>query len=455
VNNGLNAFFKAESIAVVGASSKEGKTGHTILKNLINSGFQGMIYPINPNSDNILWLKAYPNLKTVGRNVDLVVFTIPAHGLPEAMKEAGEMGVKAAVIITGGLGEIGNHELEQEVLNIARSYQIRVIGPNCQGISYTHNNLCASWPLTTVKGSIAIISQSGTIGAALSGWAQNEQIGISGCVSLGNKADVDECDLLEYFADDPNTSVIALNIEGVSNGARFLEVCHRVSVNKPIVVLKPGRSQKGKEAAASHTKSVAGNAEVFEAVCRRAHLIQARNTTEFFDFTKALALSQSINSTEISIITSSGGSGILAVDSAEDEGLEVIDLFPEILEELKEKLPSHCVIRNPLDLTGDSDAERFYISTEVIGKQAPGAFLLIYGDPILGAAEVTDRIAKSRKITPVCCYIGGGDVEREEVVRLQQLGYPTFPVPERAIAAIRVLYQYNRYVNETRRIQSV
>lgn len=455
MSSNLNPFFEAKSIAVVGASSKEGKTGHTILRNLINSGFQGQIYPINPKSDNILWLQAYPTITAVEAPIDLAVFTIPAAGLPNAMEEAGKVGVKAAIIITGGLGEVGQQDLEQEVMGAAKRYGIRVIGPNCQGVSYTHNNLCASWPLTTFKGPVAVISQSGTIGAALAGWAQEDGLGVSGVVSLGNKSDVDECDLLDHFAKDPHTKVIALNIEGVRDGQRFIETCLKVTAEKPVVVLKPGRTEKGKQAAASHTKSVAGDAQVFEAVCRKAHLIQAKDVTEFYDFTKALALTGPINSPQVSILTSSGGSGILAVDAAEEQGLEIFNLSLDIKKEMENKLPGHCVIRNPLDLTGDTDAERYLISAKILAKQAPGAFLLVFGDPIPGAAEVVEKIDKELLISPICCYIGGGETQKDEALKLHRSGYPVYPTPERAMNALKALYQYGKYLVEMRGVQSV
>ena len=371
------------------------------------------------------------------------------------MEEAGEAKVRAAIIITGGLGEIGNVDLEREIMETAGRYNMRIIGPNCQGVSYTYNNMCASWPLTTFKGPIAVISQSGTIGAALAGWAQKDGIGVSGVVSLGNKSDVDECDLLDYFASDPRTKVIALNIEGVRDGKRFIETCLKVTAQKPVVVLKPGRTEKGKQAAASHTKSVAGDAQVFETVCRKTHLIQAKDTTEFYDFTKALALIGSISSPRVSILTSSGGSGILAVDAAEEQGLEIFSLSANTKKELENKLPQHCVVRNPLDLTGDTDAKRYLTSAEILAKQSPGAFLLVFGDPIPGAAEVVEKIGDELSIPPICCYIGGGDIQKDETLKLHCNGYPVYPTPERAISALKALCQYSKYLIEIRGLHSV
>lgn len=440
--NNFDAFFYARSIAVVGASAAVGKTGYTILKNIIDAGFTGKIFPINTKADTILGFSAYKSLIDVRQPIDLAVFTIPAASLPDAMEQAGQAGIKAAVIITGGLGEVGNAELEQQVLDIAKRNGIRVIGPNCQGVTYTHNHLCASWPLTVGKGSVAIISQSGTIGAAMSGWLIGEGIGISGFVSMGNKSDIDECDLLEFFAEDPNTRVIALNIEGVRDGLRFIEVCSRISSRKPIVVLKPGRSEKGKAAAASHTKSVAGDAKVFRAVCKKAGLIEAITTQDFYDYTKALALGTPVHSPEVLVLTSSGGSGILAVDAAEAQDLYMPELTAPEHAALKSSLPGHCVVRNPLDMTGDTDAERYVTAIMGIDPERLGTALLIFGDPISGAAKAMEKISRMTRLKLVACYIGGGEVEVEETALIQRLGYPVFPTPERTIGAIKALYEY-------------
>ena len=443
MSNNLNAFFWAKSIAVVGASAAVGKKGYEILRNIIDAGYKEPIYPINPKAGELLGLKAYASLADISKPVDLAVFTIPAAALPGAMEQAGQAGVKAAIVITGGMGEAGNPELEQQVLDTAARFGIRVVGPNCQGIVYTPNSICASWPLLTGQGKVAIISQSGTIGAAMAGWLIDEKIGVSGFISMGNKSDVDECDLLEYFADDPDTAVIALNVEGIKDGARFIDVCSRTTAKEPIVVLKPGISEKGKEAAASHTKSVSGDAAVFTAVCRKAGIIQAFTTQDFIDFVKVLSLAQPISDPQTMIITSSGGSGILAVDEADLSGIPVPDLTDDDIAALKDVLPGHCVIRNPLDLTGDADAQRYLDAIGALGDR-PGALMLIYGDPIPEASSKTIEMSKITSQRIICCYIGGGDIQIEETALLQQNGFPVFPTPERTIKAISALYKYGK-----------
>ena len=298
------------------------------------------------------------------------------------MRQAAEKQAKGAVIISGGFREIGNAELEAEVMQIADDHDIAVIGPNCQGINYTPNNLCATWPLLTKKGAMAVIAQSGTIGAAMGGWAEEDQLGFTSVVALGNKAGVGEIELLDYFTHDPATKVIALNIEGVKDGAEFMRLARAALAQKPVVVLKPGRTAKGAEAAASHTKSSAGSEEqaerqrlsatgsdqIFDAACKQLGLIRAEGIAEFYDYAKILGLLPKPAGKRLMVITSSGGSGILAADIAEDLGISLEQLAPAIAEELTAILPHQCVVANPLDLTGDATAQRYLDALEVAVK---------------------------------------------------------------------------------------
>lgn len=468
---GLDSIFRPSSVAVVGASANPEKTGHTILKNILDGGFSGRVYPVNPSGGEILGLQAYPSLSCVPDRVDLAVIVVPAKAVPGVMKQAGEKGVGGAVIISGGFREVGNDGLEREVVEAARSFGIRVIGPNCQGVNYTASGLCASWPLITRRGGMAVISQSGTVGAALGEWAEDEGIGISAFVSLGNKADVNEIDLIDYFSHDPNTKVISLYIEGTRDGRRFMDVCRDALTRKPVVVLRPGRTEKGRKAAQSHTKSIAGSHMVFEAACRQVGVIRAATVEDLYDFSKALMFAGrrlaagggratpwsgdggARRSYKLAILTSSGGSGIIATDVAQGCGVEVPDLEPTTVERLRSALPPHCVVRNPLDLTGDTPAERYETAVMEIAS-AEGedfdAFLLVFGDPIPRASEVVARLKgtlqdmASRRVRGpapdiVACYIGGGAVGKDETTRMQAAGVAVFPTPERAVRAIGAL----------------
>lgn len=438
----LEKMFYPESVAVIGASADPRKLGHTVLKNIVDGGFKGRIYPINPKGGEILGLKAYRSILDVPDEVDLAVIIVPAKFVPGVMEDLGKKGVKAAVIITGGFREAGNEELEERVLEVARKYGIRVVGPNCQGINNTHHQLCASWPLITTKGRIAIASQSGTVAAALADWSQHDGVGFSTFVSLGNKSDVDEVDIIEFFSEDENTTAIALYIEGVRDGRRFMDAAR--NCRKPVVVLKPGVTERGAKAVESHTKSMAGRDAVFEAACKQSGIVRAENLEELYDFAKAFAYLRPFRGDRVLIVTSSGGSGILAIDVLERNGLRVFEADERLKAKLRELVPAHAILDNPIDLTGDATAG-MYLEVVKAAFDYADAFLLIFGDPIEGAAntvmevvKMADRAGKS----VVVAFLGGAEVEREEVARMHRHGIPVFPTPERAARVLTALKRW-------------
>ena len=438
----LENMFMARSVAVIGASTTPGKTGHTILKNIIDGGYTGEVFPVNPRATEILGKKAYRDLTSIGHPVDLMVVVVPAPAVPGIMAEARQAGIKAAVIITGGFGEIGNTQMEKNIVEEARAGGIRIVGPNSQGFNYTHNNLCATWPLVTRKGPIAIVSQSGTVGAAISGWAEEEGLGISGFVGLGNKSDVSELELMEFFGQDPATKVIALYIERVKDGPAFLKIAGEIAERKPIVVLKGGRTPQGRVAAQSHTRSVAGRYEVFQAACRKIGIIPAKDVTELYDYAKAAAFLPKPPGRRFAVVTSSGGSGILATDAAVDAGFEIASLSSEVKEILKAKLPPQCVVSNPLDLTGDATSDRYLAAVETIASHAAAdVYALVFGDPIPGALEAVQAMRREAPGPVGVVYIGGGQVGKDEAFRMQAQGIPVFPTPERAVKSLAALLQ--------------
>lgn len=435
----LDLLFNARSVAVVGASANPEKLGYEILNNLINMGYSGPIYPINPKAEEILGLKAYPSLSDVGEPIDLIGVIVPGRFVPGVIEEAGRLGVKNAVVISGGFREIGNDDLEAALVAAARDGGVGIIGPNCQGINYPANRLCLSWPLIKRQGGLALICQSGTIAAALGDRAEKEGIGISGLAALGNRCDIDESDLIEFFGDDPNTAAIAVYLEGVRDGKKFMEVGKRVGEIKPVLVLKGGRTERGRQAAESHTKSIAGRGEIFDAVLRKIGLEKVESIDELYDCAKALSAEKKRPGRRVQILTSSGGSGIVAVDLLEELGLDVAPLSEVARERLAETLPSHCVIGNPLDLTGDTPAERYREAVLTLSEIEPGIdlYLLIFGDPIPRAAENCREIKAALDRPLVACYIGGGEVEEVEYKKMNSLKIPTFPTPERAARAAR------------------
>lgn len=438
----LNAVFNANSVAVVGASGNPDKTGYQVLKNIVDGGYRGRIYPVNPKAEELLGLVCYAELRQAPEDIDLVVVIVPAKFVPDVMRQAAEKHAKGAVIISGGFREIGNVELEREVMQIASENSIAVIGPNCQGVNYTPNRLCATWPLITKQGTMAIVAQSGTIGAAMAGWAEEDGIGFTSVVALGNKSGVGEIELLDYFAGDPATKVIALNIEGVRDGAEFINAAGRALAKKPVVVLKPGRTARGAEAAASHTKSVAGSDAIFGAVCRQFGLIRAEGIEEFYDYAKILGMLNKPAGNRLMVVTSSGGSGILAADTADDLGIRLEKPEEAVIERLRAVLPNQCVLSNPLDLTGDATAQRFSDALEaVVTSENADAILAIFGDPIERAAETMEHIRAITDKPLLAAFLGGGEVQRREILPMNMAGVPVFPTPERAVRALGALLQ--------------
>ena len=441
--SGLDVIFRPSSIAIVGASRKREKLGHVILKNVIDAGFEGGIYPVNPKAEDVLGLTAYPSIGKVPAQVDLAVVVIPSRFVPQAMEEAVEKGTRGFVVISGGFREVGGEgkELEEEIVSIARRGSARIIGPNCQGITNPHTALCASWPLMAKKGSVSVVSQSGTVAAFMGMELEREQIGVSKFVALGNKADVDEVDMLDYLVEDDETEVVALYLEGTSRGTDLIRALRRCSEEKSVVVLKSGRTEAGREAVESHTGSLAGRDEIYDVVFRQAGAIRAPDLESFFDYSKALARYGPIEGPDVLVVTSSGGSGILSSDALEMSGLRLSELSEDLLRRLRDALPGFCVIRNPLDLTGSAYADLYKTALELCLEAPIHAFLLIFGDPIPGAVEVVDAFQKATERPIVVSYLGGGGVQFEEIREFVKRGIPVFSTPERAAGAIFALWK--------------
>jgi acetyltransferase len=436
----LDAVFKPQSAALIGASTTPGKLGYDILYNLINAGFKGPIYPINPKADEILGLKAYKDILSIPAPADIAVIVIPARMVIDAIRDCGKAGVKSAVIITGGFAEAGEEgeQMQKELAEAARKSRVRLIGPNCQGVNNPHSNLCASWPLLTTKGGMAFISQSGTVGAALMDWASEEDLGVSVFVSLGNRADIDESDCIRYFNADPNTKVIALYVEGVKRPESFIEALSKAK--KPVVILKSGRTPRGRVAAESHTKSMAGSDAIYEAVFRRFKVNRADNLEELYDFAKALAYMEKPKGKRLLNISSSGGAAILGIDESEKLGFTNPAPTQALKDKLRAFLPSHCGVSNPIDLTGDAITDPSLYSKSIAAAKAEyDTSVVIFGDPIHGASDIVT--GKGELIV----FCGGADVEREEALKMHRKGIPVYPTPERGIKA---LYQLVRFDEE-------
>ena len=440
----MREFFEPSSVAVIGASREPGKLGHEILRNILEAGFKGELYPVNPKAEEVLGLKCYPSVKGVTGKIEFAIVVVPARFVPSVITECGEKGVRAGVVISGGFREVGaqGEELERQMLEAARKAKVRILGPNCQGVNSTSVGLCASWPLVKTRGPISVISQSGTVLASMGCWASEEGVGVSKLVALGNKCDVDETELLAYLADDLETRVIALYIEGVRDGRRLVEVARKAVREKPVVVLKGGRTAKGAEAVLSHTRSLAGEDAIFDAAFKQAGIIRVSGVEELYDACKGLALLPLPKGRNVAIVTSSGGCGILATDACEELGLNVVDLPESVRQELTGKLPQECILRNPLDLTGGANSGMYDDVLAALGATDEiHSVLVVVGDPMPGIAQViVGHLARGKTLVPV--MLGGGKVEVDERTKLQAAKVPVYPSPARGALALAALTEY-------------
>jgi acyl-CoA synthetase (NDP forming) len=440
----LRRMFGARSVAVVGASSDPTKFGNVLLRSLISGGFSGDIYPVNPKADVIHGLRCFRSVADIPGSLDLAVLVVPAPAVMGVIEQVADKGAAGVFLLSGGFKESGRSDLEEAVVAAVRERGMRLFGPNTQGIAYAANQLSAVfWPVLTVPGPVAVVGQSGTVVAAVTDWAQSEGLGVSASVSLGNQADLCEADVLRFFDEDETTRSVALYLEGVSDGSRFVEALEDVATRLPIVVLKCGRSPRGREAVASHTGSLAGSDEVFSGVLRQFGVVRAADTESLYDYAKILATMRPPAGNRVLMMSSSGGSCALAADEAHAQGLELPAPPAAFVAALKDlELPEWGSFANPLDLGGVSlDAFRAAVRLADESDLAD-VILLVYGDPIDGAAELALELAASTRASICVAIFGGAAVEKEQRWIMQRRGVPVYSSPERAIRAIGASCRY-------------
>src|SRR5438876_1039340 len=375
----MNRIMKPDAVAVIGASSEDGKIGNSVMKNLINGGYKGEIYPINPSASEIMGRKAYKSVKDVPGKIDVAVFAIPAKFVPQALVEVGEKKIPGAVLIPSGFAETGNVAGQKEIVEIGHKYGVRLMGPNIYGFYYTWKNLCATFCTAyDVKGHAALSSQSGGIGMAIIGFSRSAKMGVSAIVGLGNKSDIDEDDLLTFFEQDDNTHIIVQHCEDLKDGRAFAEVAKRVSKKKPVVVLKAGRTSLGSKAASSHTGALAGNDKIYDDVLRQSGVIRARSLREMLEFARALPILPTPKGDNIVIITGAGGSGVLLSDAVVDNGLSLMAFPPDLDGAFKKFIPPFGASGNPVDITG-GEPPKTYQNTVRLGLEGPRMHSLILG----------------------------------------------------------------------------
>ena len=480
--NQIDVFFNPRSVAVVGASRNVSKAGHVIFKNFVENRtrgiFKGDLYPINPNEDRVLSYRCYGALTDVIDPVDTAVVVIPAQFVPKVMRDAAAKKVKAAVIISAGFGEIGNTSLEEEVRNIARSVGMRLLGPNCLGVYDSRSGVDMLFLPETkvlesgdevvatprpVPGNLAVVSQSGAFGAAALDYLTGREMGISKFVSFGNKADVDEPEVLSYLERDEDTRVILLYAEGIASGRRFLEVAKEVTKQKPIIALKAGRTSSGARAAASHTGALSGADRVYESAFAQAGVIRARDMDDFFHVAKALSLQPPASGDRVSILTDAGGPGVMAADECEMLGIRIRKLSDETIrnfEKLKdqERIPKFATNLNPVDLTGSASSEMFEVATKTLLDDPNVDALIVIGlHHVPGLKEdFVDRIAgviRQYQKPVVACDIGETEMAMYVRSRFDKQGIPSYSSPEDAARSMVGLVKYGLYLKKQGRYE--
>jgi len=451
----MNRIMNPKSVAVIGASSESGKIGNSVMKNLINGGYKGEIFPIHPKADEILGKKVYRSVKDISGEVDIAVFAIPASLVAGALIECGEKRVVGAILIPSGYAETGNVKGQEEIQAIGQKYGIRLMGPNIYGFYYTPANLCATFCTAyDVKGSAALSSQSGGIGMAIIGFSRSAKMGVSAIVGVGNKSDIDEDDLLTFFEQDDNTQIIAQHCEDLKDGRAFAEVAKRVSKKKPIVVLKAGRTAAGAKAASSHTGALAGNDKIYEDVFNQSGVIRARSLRDMLEFARGLPILPTPKGENVVIITGAGGSGVLLSDACIDNKLSLMTIPPDLDAAFRKFIPPFGAAGNPIDITG-GEPPITYVNTVKLGLEDPRIHALILGywhtivtPPMVFARNMVEvkNAMKAKGIEKPIVASLAGDIEVEEASDyLYQNGIVAYPyTTEIPVAVLGAKYKWAR-----------
>ncbi len=456
----LEGFFNPKSIAVVGASRTEGKVGHEILENIKKDGFTGGIYPINPSADEVEGLKCYPDLHSLPEVPELVVVVVPAKFTPGVMEDCAKLGVKSVIIISAGYREIGEEglKLEQEVVQIAKRAGIRFIGPNCLGLMVPDKQLNASFGGELPEpGGIGYISQSGALLTAIIDMAKAHEIGFSTLVSIGNKADVDELDVMMHLGSHEPTKVIAGYLESINDGDAFVRYAEKISHEKPVLLIKSGGTEAGARAASSHTGSLAGGETAYDVVFDRAGIIRCDSIESQFEWARAFAYQPIPAGNSVAIITNAGGPGIMAADAIEREDLTFAKLSDETMASLAEKLPAAANVTNPVDVLGDSLADRYEHALEVVLDDPSVDIVLVLLTPQAmteceATAEVVVRLSHAHPDkTMLACFMGAGKVHKALHI-LRHGNVPDYDSPESAVATIRAMCQYGAWKKRPKRV---
>lgn len=455
----LDAIFHPQSLAVIGASRKPGSVGHSLLANIIDSRFQGIVYPVNPKAKGILGIKSYPSVAAIPDTVDLAVIIVPAHLVPAILEECGQRGIPGAIVISAGFKEIGGEgvELEKQVQHIITEYDIALVGPNCLGVINAD-------PLTSLnatfgtqmpqEGNIAFMSQSGALCVAVLDYAIESNVGFSKFISMGNKAGINENELLLYLRDDPKTDVILMYLEDLVDGRKFMTIAREITTHpknpKPIIALKAGRTPLGAKAASSHTGSLAGSDKVYNAIFEQCGVLRGNTLEEIFDYVKAFSSQPLPKGKNVAIITNSGGPGILATDACIQYGLKIASFASRTKRALKKILPPTASVNNPVDLIAEAQHKQYEASLKEIlsQKDVHSAMVILTPTAFTDVEKISwaiVRAAKAHKKPMVCCYLGVYDVSKGIEI-LEENGIPAYRFPESAAQVLSEMAHFSEWL---------
>jgi acetyltransferase len=448
----LDRLFDPKSIAVIGASNKKGSVGYILLRNLIGAEYDGVVYPVNPTVQAIQGIQAYATISQVPRKVDLAIVAVPAKGVPDVVRECGEAGVGGCVIVSAGFKETGaqGKRLEEQIVSIAKSYDLRIVGPNCLGYIRPGHNLNATFAhVTPGPGRVAFFSQSGALGTAILDWATANHVGFSAFVSVGSMSDVDFGDLIDYFGADPQTSSIILYVESITDARKFMSAARHFAKTKPIIVVKSGRSARSAQAAASHTGAIAGDDTLYSAAFRRAGVVRVDEIEDLFDASEALSRQTSPRGPKLAMVTNAGGPGVMATDRLISLGGELAEISPETDAKLQAALPFFAARGNPVDVGGDADEHRYAAAAAALmdDPNIDGVLAILTPQAMTHPAETAQALVEVARTHPRKPLLTSfmGPIETADAVQTLRVNHiPTFDTPEDAVRAYLYMYQYTR-----------
>jgi acetate---CoA ligase (ADP-forming) len=449
----LQKLFNPKSIAIVGASSEEGKIGNVIAKNIIELGYQGEVFLVNPKYNEIFGKKCYKNLSEIEKEVDLAIIAIPAKFVNQEIKNNADR-VKNYVVISAGFSEIGREgkAQEEELAKIAKENDLNILGPNCLGFIVPKLKLNASFAGGMPEaGNISFVSQSGALAVALIDAAKKEGLKFSNVISVGNKMQLGEEEMLEYLAEDPDTKVIGMYLEGIKDGKKFVEIAGNISHRKPVVILKAGKNEKTQKAISSHTGALAGDDEIVSAVFEKAGVLRANNLEEFFNLLSLISFSENIPSQKVAIVTNAGGAGVLTADAFNGKKIKLAEISSEIKNELRKVLPAESSVENPVDLLGDATADRYKNVLEIISKiEDVGSIIcLLTPQEQTPVSKISGEIIKFKEKNEklIATVFLGGDKVEKSISKLKQNGIPNFNFPDLAVMALEGYYSWSEFRN--------